>query len=83
MSEKYRDKGRYRLIRKEALLKYIAESPDDAVLLVSCSDHAYRTPQICRATALFHEGEVYEDAGEECTPEGPEFGERRNAIIIT
>lgn len=78
----YKDTGRYRLIRKEALLKYIAESPDDALLVVPCSDHAFRTPQIHRGTAMFCEGEISEDHGDACTPEGPEYGERRNVIII-
>jgi hypothetical protein len=70
-------------ITAKRLREWLANVPDDALLVQPASDHSYRPVSVAKATALFHkDGSISEDFGEDSTPEA-EYGQRRNILVIS
>jgi hypothetical protein len=69
-------------VKAKQLREWLAKVPDDAILLLPAPDHSYRPAKFTKGTVLVTDaGYISEDHGE-LTPEGPEYGFRREAVIV-
>jgi hypothetical protein len=64
------------------LTKVLEGVPPRTPILASAPSHSLRLSTGYSATALLGRDGWMEDYGEDCTPEGDEFGERRVVVIV-